>query len=77
MIKNQLEALVKGCSFTGGRAFAKLALGGVTMGSRDFRRRETKKSKKDAKKGSVVLEQPSIERVDVIRKGKKESGPEE
>ncbi len=47
------------------------------MGSRDFRRRETKKSKKDAKKGSVVLEQPSIERVDVIRKGKKESGPEE
>ncbi len=46
------------------------------MGSRDFRRRETKKSKKDAKKGSVVLEQPSMERVDVIRKGKKERVPE-
>ena len=47
------------------------------MGKRDFKQRETKKPKKDAKKKSVSIsfEQPA--EVQVIRKGKKPSETEE
>ena len=49
------------------------------MGSRDFARREKKKSKKDAKKQPLIstnLEAPRAE-VEVIRKGKKPKDFEE
>mgnify|MGYP001106720254 CR=1 FL=1 len=47
------------------------------MGSRDYRRREPKKAKKDAKKISVatILTPPTT--VEVIKKGKKERKTEE
>ncbi len=47
------------------------------MGSRDFRHREAKKAKKDAKKkpASITFEQPA--EVEVIRKGKKPREGEE
>ena len=47
------------------------------MGRRDFRKREEKKPKKDAKKKSVSIsfEQPA--EVEVIRKGKKPKEDEE
>ena len=47
------------------------------MGSRDFRHREAKKPKKDAKKkpASITFEQPA--EVEVIRKGKKPREGEE
>ena len=42
------------------------------MGRRDFRRRESKKPKKTAKKAQVILEMlPQVE-VEVIKKVKKE-----
>jgi hypothetical protein len=46
------------------------------MGKRDYRRREAKKPKKDARKGSSASVLPPTEMVEVIRKGKKEGGPE-
>ena len=47
------------------------------MGKRDFRRRETKKPKKDTKRIlPVTILQPS-ETVEVIKKGKKEGAGEE
>ena len=48
------------------------------MGSRDYRRRETKKTKKSDKKvlpATAIL--PPSETVEVIRKGKKEREEEE
>lgn len=47
------------------------------MGSRDFRNREVKKAKKDAKKKpvSITFEQPA--EVEVIKKGKKPKEDEE
>ena len=46
------------------------------MGSRDYRHKEPKKSKKDARKiAPIIVEKPSAE-VQVIKKGKKE-GEEE
>lgn len=48
------------------------------MGSRDFRRKETKKTKKDAKKALKVSVLPPEQPVEVIRaKGKKEPFPEQ
>ncbi len=46
------------------------------MGSRDFRRHETKKPKKGAKK-AVTTEAPPPMVVEVIRKPRKEREPEE
>tara|TARA_Y100000310_G_scaffold263801_1_gene274227 strand:- start:35 stop:220 length:186 start_codon:yes stop_codon:yes gene_type:complete len=50
---------------------------GVTMGKRDFRHREPKKTKKDAKKisATTILSPPTT--VEVIKKGKKEEKGEE
>ena len=46
------------------------------MGSRDYRKRETKKSKKGARKpGSITVLQPQGP-VEVIKKGKKEKEEE-
>ena len=48
------------------------------MGRRDYRHREPKKSKKDAKKLPPVTILPTSANVEVIRKGKKErEGKEE
>ncbi len=47
------------------------------MGRRDYRHREPKKSKKDAKKISVDTILPPPVTVEVIRKGKKEGKEEE
>ena len=47
------------------------------MGRRDFRRRESKKTKKDAKKISATTILPSPTTVEVIKKGKKEREVEE
>jgi len=47
------------------------------MGRRDYRHRESKKPKKDAKKISVDTILPSPVTVEVIKKGKKESREEE
>jgi hypothetical protein len=46
------------------------------MGSRDFRHRETKKPKKDAKKSAPIIFEASAE-VEVIKKGKKPTPEEE
>jgi len=46
------------------------------MGSRDYRWREPKKPKKGSKKNITTANTPQIE-VEVIRKGKKASTPEE
>ena len=42
------------------------------MGRRDFRHREPKKAKKDAKKTSAATILPPSTTIEVIRKGKKE-----
>ncbi len=47
------------------------------MGKRDYRHREPKKSKKDAKKISVDTILPPPVTVEVIKKGKKEGKEEE
>ena len=47
------------------------------MGGRDYRHRETKKPKKDAKKISASPILPSPTGVEVIKKGKKEGKEEE
>ena len=47
------------------------------MGKRDYRHREPKKPKKDAKKISVDTILPPPVTVEVIKKGKKESREEE
>jgi len=47
------------------------------MGKRDYRHREPKKSKKDAKRITVETILPSPETVEVIKKGKKEVKEEE
>ena len=44
------------------------------MGKRDFRHRESKKPKKDAKKVSATTILPPSTAVEVIRKGRKEEG---
>jgi len=41
------------------------------MGSRDYRHRETKKTKRDTKKLSPINIMPSPAQVEVIKKGKK------
>jgi hypothetical protein len=46
------------------------------MGKRDFSHRETKKPKKGIKKPQSIIYEPQ-ENVEVIRKGKKESGESE
>ncbi len=47
------------------------------MGSRDFRRHETKKPKKDEKKvAPVVSIIPQVAPVEVIKRGKKEKSEE-
>ncbi len=47
------------------------------MGRRDFRWREKRKTKKEAKKVASVEVIPSTVTVEVIKKGKKEPLPEE
>ena len=47
------------------------------MGRRDYRHREPKKSKKDAKKISAATILPSPVTVEVIKKGRKEREVEE
>lgn len=47
------------------------------MGKRDYRWRETKKAKKDAKKPSGVKPLPPIVTVEVIKKRKKRPAEEE
>ena len=47
------------------------------MGKRDYRHRESKKPKKDAKKASVASILPPPIVVETIKKGKKEQGEEE
>ncbi|MDO8491490.1 MAG: hypothetical protein Q7T04_05700 [Dehalococcoidia bacterium] len=48
------------------------------MGSRNFRRRESKKPKKDEKKAAVVVNiLPQTAPVEVIKRGKKEKPEEE
>ena len=47
------------------------------MGKRDFRRRETKKPKKDDRKILPVTVLQPTETVEVVKKGKKEEGEEE
>lgn len=47
------------------------------MGKRDYRKREPKKPKKDARKISRFDIIPSSVAVEVIKKGKKERSPEE
>jgi len=47
------------------------------MGSRDFRKRETKKTKKDEKKATTASVFEPIAEVEVVKKkGKKEEFPE-
>jgi hypothetical protein len=46
------------------------------MGTRDYRWRERKKSKKGAKRPTATIITPQIE-VEVIKKGKKVAPPEE
>jgi hypothetical protein len=46
------------------------------MGTRDYRRRERKKTKKDAKKPTTTIITPQMD-VEVIKKGKKEPPAEE
>jgi hypothetical protein len=46
------------------------------VGTRDFRWRERKKPKKDAKKPAATIITPQTE-VEVIKKGKKAAPPEE
>ncbi len=47
------------------------------MGSRDFRKRETKKHKKDAKKAPAATIFEPVAEVEVVKKkGKKEDFPE-
>ena len=46
------------------------------MGTRDYRRRETKKPKKGAKKPTTTIITPQTE-VEVIKRGKKAASPEE
>jgi hypothetical protein len=67
--------------FTRQLASAKLLLlrklaRGVDMGNRDMRWRERKKAKKGAKKPTTTIITPQVE-VEVIKKGKKTSPPEE
>ena len=47
------------------------------MGRRDYRHREPKKTKKDAKKVSAATVLPSPVNVEVIKKGKKKREEEE
>jgi len=47
------------------------------MGRRDYRRRESKKTKKDTKKVSPLTILPPQTTVEVIKKGKKEQEAEE
>ena len=47
------------------------------MGRRDYRHREPKKAKKDAKKKSVATILPHSMNVEVVKKGKKERKEEE
>ena len=47
------------------------------MGRRDYRHREPKKQKKDAKKVSAATVLPSSVNVEVIKKGKKKREEEE
>lgn len=47
------------------------------MGKRDYRHRESKKPKKDAKKLSLTTIIPTPSEVEVIKKGKKKQGVEE
>jgi len=47
------------------------------MGSRDFRKRESKKTKKGVKKAPLLSIMPPTTEVEVIKKGKKEPGEEE
>jgi len=47
------------------------------MGKRDFRRRETKKPKKDTRKILPVTVLQPTETVEVVKKGKKEEAEEE
>ena len=47
------------------------------MGKRDYRHRESKKTKKDAKKLSAVTILPTSINVEVIKKGKKKPEVEE
>ncbi|MBU2607859.1 MAG: hypothetical protein KKF26_00920 [Chloroflexi bacterium] len=47
------------------------------MGKRDFRRRETKKPKKDTRKILPVTVLQPTETVEVVKKGKKEGAEEE
>jgi hypothetical protein len=46
------------------------------MGTRDFRWRERKKSKKGTKKPTTTIITPQVE-VEVIKKGRKAAPPEE
>ena len=47
------------------------------MGRRDYRHRETKKSKKDTKQITVATILPPPTTVEVVKKGKKEAEAEE
>ncbi len=47
------------------------------MGSRDYRKRERKKPKRDTKKTSVADVLPPLTAVEVVRKEKKEGKAEE
>ena len=47
------------------------------MGRRDYRRRESKKPKKGARKSAKSSILPIPATVEVIKKGKKEKGPDE
>ena len=47
------------------------------MGRRDYRHRELKKPKKDAKKLSQISILPTPENIEVIKKGKKKEEQEE
>jgi len=51
---------------------------GITMGKRDFKQREQKKPKKDARKtpAATILPAPPPVEVEVVRKGKKDRGEE-
>ena len=51
--------------------------GCVTMGRRDYRHRETKKTKKDAKKLSPIAILPVSAEVEVIKREKKKPEVEE
>ncbi|HUU08489.1 MAG TPA: hypothetical protein VMW61_03105 [Dehalococcoidales bacterium] len=47
------------------------------MGSRDFRKRESKKAKKGGKKAPLLTIMPPTTEVELIKKGKKEPREEE